>query len=146
MSRVEPFVNEFWTALGGSEHVLGRLAVLGSGDLPSALRVTDLAVAAMGVAGLATSELVETVTDAAADVSVDRGLASSWFGPAVSPVGWALPSVWDPLAGNYRARDGWIRLHTNATHHRDRALEVLGVDADLIAVTHAVRRWSATNL
>ena len=141
-----PFVAELWRALGGPEHLVERLSVRGVGDLPSALRVTDLAVAAMGVAGLATSELVGTVTDAVAGVSVDRQRASSWFGSAVRPVGWTLPAVWDPLAGNYRARDGWIRLHTNATHHRDRALEVLGVHADLIAVTRAVRRWSATNL
>lgn len=141
-----PFVAELWRALGGPEHLVERLSVRGVGDLPSALRVTDLAAAAMGVAGLATSELVGTMTDAVAGVSVDRERASSWFGSAVRPVGWTLPTVWDPLAGNYRANDGWIRLHTNATHHRHRALEVLGVHADLIAVTRAVRRWSATNL
>lgn len=146
MTIARPFADELWAALGGTDHLLERLTVRGTGDLPSALRVTDLAVAAMGVAGVATSELVETITDAAAAVSVDRELASSWFGSAVSPIGWTLPAVWDPLAGNYRARDGWIRLHTNATHHRDRALEVLGVEADLLAVTRAVRRWTATNL
>lgn len=35
-----------------------------------------------------------------------------------TPVGWSLPDVWDPIAGNYRARDGWIRLHTNYAGHR----------------------------
>ena len=148
MTAALPFVDELWSALGGSAHLIDRVSVTGIGDLPSALRVTDLAVAVMGVAGLATSELVDTMADAdaAAAVTVDRELASTWFGAVVSPVGWTLPSVWDPLARTYRARDGWIRLHTNAPHHRDRALEVLGVEGDLIAVTRAVRRWSATNL
>jgi hypothetical protein len=31
------------------------------------------------------------------------------------------------LAGDYLAADGWIRLHTNAPHHRLAALLVLGV-------------------
>lgn len=146
MTTEVPFVDELWSALAGPARNVDRLRIHGVGDLPSALRVTDLAVAAMGVAGLATSELVETVTGTAAAVTVDRELASTWYGSAVTPIGWSLPGVWDQLAGNYRARDGWIRLHTNAPHHRDRALEVLGVEADLIAVTRAVRRWTAQNL
>jgi hypothetical protein len=49
--------------------------------------------------------------------------------------------MWDPIAGNYATRDGWIRLHTNAPHHRDAALGVLRVRADKAAVADAVRRW-----
>ncbi len=155
MASPLPFVDELWTALRGPEVAVDRLVSLGEGDLPSVYRVTDLAVAAIGVVGLAVSELAASIAgrtttspeaDAAPSVSVDRELASSWFGSAVSPVGWMMPPVWDNLSGNYRARDGWIRLHTNALHHRERALEVLGVEADLIAVTRAVRRWSAKNL
>ncbi len=35
-----------------------------------------------------------------------------------TPVGWDLPDIWDPIAGNYQAQDGWIRLHTNYAYHR----------------------------
>jgi hypothetical protein len=61
-------------------------------------------------------------------------------------VGWALPSPWDPIAGDYAAADGWIRLHTNAPHHRAAALAVLGVPADKQAVAAAVQGWSASEL
>ena len=33
-------------------------------------------------------------------------------------MGWSLPDIWDPIAGNYQAHDGWIRLHTNYAYHR----------------------------
>ncbi|MEY2847664.1 MAG: hypothetical protein RI885_329 [Actinomycetota bacterium] len=150
MSAGLPFVGDLWSALGGDARDQGRMLVIGTGDLPSVYRVTDLAVASIGAVGLATSELASTITDAAPSVApsvtVDRELASSWFGAALAPVGWRLPPVWDPIAGNYRADDGWIRLHTNAPHHRAAALSVLGVRGDVPAVTKAVRRWSGEQL
>ncbi|GAB3136942.1 CoA transferase [Marisediminicola antarctica] len=141
-----PFVTEFQAALGGPPDAVARLSVSGAGDLLSAYRVTDLAVASIGVAGLAAAELVESVTGEARPVTVDRALASAWFGSAVAPVGWTLPSVWDPLARNYRAKNGWIRLHTNAPPHRAAALAVLGALADPSDVGRAVRRWDAVEL
>ena len=141
-----PFADELQAALGGPPDLLGNLSIRGDGDLPSAYRVTDLAVASIGVAGLAVAELVGSVTDVAPAVTVDRELASSWFGSAVEPVGWTVPGVWDPLARNYRTRDGWIRLHTNAPHHRDAALRVLGVEPDFFAVNRAVGAWTAGEL
>jgi len=74
-------------------------------------------------------------------VRVSRPLASLWFGSSLRPDGWALPPVWDPIAGNYKGKDGWIRLHTNAPHHREAALAVLGADADKAAVSRAVADW-----
>lgn len=140
------FAAQFQAALGGPPDALDDLSVSGSGDLLSAYRVTDLAVASIGVAGLAAAELVRSVTGEARRVTVDRALASAWFGSAVAPVGWTLPSVWDPLARNYRAKNGWIRLHTNAPPHRAAALAVLGALADPSDVSRAVRRWDAVEL
>jgi hypothetical protein len=144
VTSAAPFVDELWAALGGAPTMLGHLSVRGEGDLPSAYRVTDLAVASIGVAALAAAELVGA--DSAPAVTVDRGLASAWFGSAVDPVGWTLPPVWDPLARNYRTRDGWIRLHTNAPHHRSAALAVLAVEGDFFAVNRAVGGWAADEL
>jgi hypothetical protein len=50
------------------------------------------------------------------------------------------------VAGDYRTSDGWIRLHTNAPHHRAAALRVLGVDVDRAAVEAAVARWTSEEL
>ncbi|GII83094.1 hypothetical protein Ssi03_10840 [Sphaerisporangium siamense] len=35
--------------------------------------------------------------------------------------------MWAPLSGDYRAADGWVRLHCNFDHHRDAALRALGL-------------------
>lgn len=136
-----PFVDELQAALGGAPDAASRLSITGAGDLPSAYRVTDLASATIGVSALAVLELAGGEA-----VEVDRGLASSWFGSAVAPVGWSLPTVWDPLARNYLTSDGWIRLHTNAPHHRAAALRVLGVSGELSDVRRAVSRRTGDEL
>lgn len=146
MASALPFADELHEALGGEPARLGTLEATGTGDLPSAYRVTDLAVASIGVAGVAAAEVMQLAGGPVPTVSVDRALASTWFGSAVAPVGWSLPSVWDTIARNYRAKDGWIRLHTNAPHHRDAAIAVLGVPGDFFAVRRAVSKWSAVEL
>ncbi|MBA9061266.1 hypothetical protein GGQ91_000627 [Methylobacterium fujisawaense] len=122
-----------------------RLTVTGTESLPSCFPVTELATAAIGAAGLAVSELLGLFGDAPA-VTVDRHLASAWFGPSVRPRGWTMPAAWDPIAGDYRAADGWIRLHTNAPHHRAAALSVLDCPGDRQAVAAAVARETAETL
>jgi len=54
--------------------------------------------------------------------------------------------MWDAVAGDYAAADGWIRLHTNAPHHRAIALDVLGAPFEKAAVTEAVSHWNADAL
>jgi len=54
--------------------------------------------------------------------------------------------VWDEIAGIYAAADRFIRLHTNAPHHRRAAVEVLGCADDRASVTHAVSTWNAFEL
>jgi hypothetical protein len=97
-----------------------RLQVTGWDSLPSCYPVTDLAIASIGAACLALSELLGCAGHAPAIV-IDRRLSSLWFGWSIRPLGWTVPAPWDPIAGDYRAQDGWIRLHTNAPHHRTAA-------------------------
>ncbi len=127
-----------WSAAG--DPGTPSFAVTGSGGLPSAFDVTGLAVAAIGAAGAALAEWVEASTGHRPAVTVDRRLASFWFATSIRPVGWVLPPGWDALAGDYPAADGWIRLHTNAPHHRRAALAALGLppDADRPAMAAAV--------
>ncbi len=100
------------------------------GSLPSVFAVSDLAQASVAAAGVALARLVSLDGGAAPTVTVDRDLASAWFAFSIRPEGWELPSAWDPVAGDYATADGWIRLHTNAPHHRDAALGVLDVPAE----------------
>jgi hypothetical protein len=122
-----------------------RVRFEGPDSLPSTYAVTSFASAAIGTAALAVSELVAAVADPP-PVTVDRRLASLWFGTSIKPVGWTLPSPWDPIAGDYLAADGWIRLHTNAPRHRTAALHVLNCAGERSIVAEAVKRWSAEAL
>jgi hypothetical protein len=125
---------------------LARVELTGSDSLPSVFAVTDFATAAIATATLALTEFMQARFGVAPRATVDRRLSSLWFGWTFQPQGWTRQSPWDAVAGDYASADGWIRLHTNAPHHRDAALAVLGVPADREAVARAVRGWSAQDL
>jgi hypothetical protein len=114
--------------------------------LPSVFAVTDLAAGSIGAATLAVLEYADAGAAMTPAVSVDRRLASFWFGSSVEPIGWSLPPVWDMIAGDYACADGWIRLHTNAARHREAALAVLATAGDKEAVRAAVKSWQADEL
>lgn len=114
---------------------------VGSGDLPSVFDVSSLALASVGAAAAELAALT-----GAREVELDRRRTLKWFDMTLRPIGWTLPSAWDPIAGDYQTRDGWIRLHTNAPHHRDAALAVLGCAAEREALAEAVRDRDRTAL
>ena len=131
-----------WDALGGGADWPERLTITGDGDLTSVFAVSDLAGASVGAASLAVAELIQARNGGHQQASLDRRLASFWFGSSIRPQGWTLPPAWDPVAGDYQAADGWIKLHTNAPHHRAAALAVLGVPAERGQVARAVAGWA----
>jgi CoA-transferase family III len=145
-SIARAFLADIWSSLAGNADAVERVTFSGDGALPAAFAVTDFATAAVTAAGLALSELIRARFGAAPGVAVDRRLASLWFGLSIKPEGWSLPPPWDPIAGDYAARDGWIKLHTNAPRHRAAALTVLGVAPDKETIAAAVREWSADAL
>jgi hypothetical protein len=138
-------LGDIWAALEGNPALLGAVRFDGEGSLPSAFAVSDLAAGAVAAAGLAIAEYAvqSSRSTPPADVTVNRPLASFWFGWSFQPIGWTPPAPWDPVAGDYQATDGWVRLHTNAPHHRAAALSVLGTPAERDAVATAVRHWKA---
>jgi hypothetical protein len=140
------FLAAAWRAVGGDEAWFERVDFVGHGDLPSAFAVTDLAAASVAAAALSVAERIASTTTLRPSIVVDRRLASLWFGFSLKPEGWKPPPVWDPIAGDYPAADGWIRLHTNADRHRAAALAVLGCESERDAVAAAVRGWRADEL
>ena len=134
-------LKEIWRSAQGKPSNLEQLSFVGSGSLPSYFAVSELAAASMGTAGLALAELTHNL-----EVTTDRRLASLWFNKTIAPIDWKIPS--EPALGpaDYQTRDGWIRLHTNAPHHRDAALRVLDAPANRNDVAAAVATWDATEL
>lgn len=152
------FLNRIRDALAGERldrakvDIAPEIALTGEGALASCFDVTGLATASIAAAGIEVARLAASEKGGPPGVEVDRRLASMWFGFSIRPVGWSLPSPWDPIAGDYRVRDGWIRLHTNAPHHRAAALSVLGVQdepnvpAERKDVEAAVAAWTGETL
>lgn len=135
-----------WSAVGGNMKATNSIFFVGDGGLPSAYPVTDFASAVTATAALAVLELLEKCTGQAQTATVDRRLASFWFWLSIHPIGWKLPAAWDPIAGDYPTRDGFIRLHTNAPHHRAAAERVLGAHEDKESVARAVAGWAKGDL
>lgn len=139
-----------WSHLGGAPPLVDALEVTGpEALLPSRFAVTPFASAAVGVATLAVAELFAARTGAAVPTALvsSPGASAAFRSEALfTPRGWELPPVWDPIAGDYRARDRFVRLHTNYASHRAAALSALGVQAEKSAVAAAVAAWEADAL
>jgi hypothetical protein len=130
-----------WSAVGGNKKAVNSICFVGDGGLPLAYPVTNFASAVTATAALAVLELLEKRTGQAHTATVDHRLVSFWFGLSIHPIGWKLPPVWDPIAGDYPTRDGFIRLHTNAPHHRAAAERVLGAHEEKDSMARAVAGW-----
>lgn len=145
-ARVETLTQGISSAIRGDTGTAEEISFIGKGELLSAFPVTDFASAVIATAGLAISDLLSATWNTRPTLTIDRRLASLWFGMSIRPIGWKLPPVWDAFAGDYRTRDGWIKLHTNAPHHRAAAMRVVGQYLDRTAMAGAVETWIATEL
>jgi hypothetical protein len=140
---------QVWRTTGGAPEDVSSLTAGGPRTvLPSAFDVTGLATAAVAAATLSAA-VYHAARNAAplAAVHVDSLAACAAFAAEAlfSPDGWTVPDLWDPVAGNYLARDGWIRLHTNYAYHRAVVARLLKAD-DRTAVQAAVSQWKAADL
>jgi hypothetical protein len=124
-----------WSATGGDPDLAAdHLALTGERRvLPSCFDVTGFAAAAVGAAALGVARLAAARRGdgAVPAVAVDTREASAAFvcEHLFAPVGWELPDIWDPIAGDYETADGWIKLHTNYASHKAAALAALGLGA-----------------
>ena len=132
--------------MGAALELPVEASITGPATLPAAYPVSDLAAASIATAADALAALLAELGFVRGPVEVRRPVADAWFGQAVTGVGWSPPPPWDPIAGDYRTADGWIRLHTNASPHRAAALRVLGVEGSREAVAAAVAGWPARAL
>jgi crotonobetainyl-CoA:carnitine CoA-transferase CaiB-like acyl-CoA transferase len=116
--------------------------VLGDEALPGDFDVSGLAAASIASAGAA----VRTLVGGDGPVRVSRRLASLWFASSLRPLNWSPPSPWNEYSKDYRTANGWVRLHTNAPHHRAAALAVLGHPGTPDAAEQRAATWNASEL
>jgi crotonobetainyl-CoA:carnitine CoA-transferase CaiB-like acyl-CoA transferase len=149
-ARDGALLRRLWLELGGDPADLERVRLAGPAQvLPSIFPVTAFASASIALATLAAAELWAARRDAAVpQVRVDRTHASFAFRceNLLQPIGWTLPPLWDPIAGDYQARDGWIRVHTNYPHHRRAVERVLGALDTRETAASAIARAGADEL
>jgi hypothetical protein len=146
----ESLLERIWQDLGGCAPALAGVRFSGPKRLlPSVYDVSAFAAATIAAALGAVAE-VDAVRrdDRPRDVLVDRAHASVAFRSEryQSGSGWKMSSPWDPIAGDYAANDGWIRLHTNYRNHREAALRVLGAGESRDQVAAAVASWACDDL
>jgi hypothetical protein len=138
-----------WSEVGGPDGLVNLVPTDGPRTvLPSHFDVTGLATASVAAATLAAAEFL-AARDGTRPLPVTVGSRQACAAFAAeglfTPVGWDLPDLWDPIAGNYQAQDGWIRLHTNYAYHRAAVERLLGA-ADRESVQAAVTGWKAEDL
>lgn len=113
--------------------------------LPSSFAVGAAAQATIAAAALAACELGHQRGVPRQQVAVDMAHA------ALECTGWfsldgRVPDLWDAFSGLYRCADGHVRIHANFKHHREGALQLLGLDAATATradAEQALMRWRA---
>ncbi|GII22403.1 CoA transferase [Planosporangium mesophilum] len=123
-------------------HVAGTEPVL-----TSPYRVDAAAAATVAAATLAAGRLWQARGGPAPTVRVDvRHAALAFRSERYLRVDGRAPAVWADLSGDYRAADGWVRLHANYPAHREAITRALGVPEDRERVAAAVAERGAVEV
>ncbi|MEV7095573.1 CoA transferase [Amycolatopsis sp. NPDC051045] len=136
-----------WHALTGEQP--GPVELTGAEDvLPGPYRVAAAATASIAAATLAAGELLKLREIEPGVVTADtRHAAAAFRSEQLLRVdGAEAGSVWAPLSGDYRAADGWVRLHANYPRHESAVCWGLGVPGSRGAVAKAVAGRTAREI
>jgi hypothetical protein len=135
-----------WKTVTGDPPAEGAAVITGDESvLAGPYRVEVAAATSIATATLAAAELLRLRGIEPGRVSVDaRHAAAAFHSERHLRVDGQPPGdVWAPLSGDYRANDGWVRLHGNYPHHEASVCWALGVSATRAAITKAVGGMSA---
>ncbi|MGI4793657.1 MAG: CoA transferase, partial [Janthinobacterium lividum] len=95
----QSFLSNIWAALDGNPALPGVVSFTGEGSLRCAFAVSDLAVGSVAAAALAVADYAGLPPST---VTVDRRLASFWFGWSFRARGWTPPPDRNPVSGDYQ--------------------------------------------
>ena len=137
-------LSDVWSSVGGEASALDALTLTGvEPQLPSSFRVAAAAQVSIAASALAAAQIWKMRKGQAQQVVVDmRHAAVECRSERYLRVdGKPPPPAWDAIAGVYKVRDGFVRLHTNFPHHRDAVCKVLDCTAGREAVQAALLQW-----
>ncbi|KAG8684671.1 hypothetical protein FRC11_011768 [Ceratobasidium sp. 423] len=154
LESAKQIIDKLW-ALPGLNlplHATRRLELPGPTEsvVPSSFRVGAVAQASIACSGLSSAYVhqLRHKRDELQTVSVNSRHAVLDFKSEawVTLDGRLTPDIWDPLAGVYKTKDGYVRIHTNFPHHRDIILAILKLPARPVPprdqVAKAFESWS----
>ena len=137
-----------WADSGMPVEALNHVVLTGTEPvLPSSFAVGTVAQVSVAAAALAAATLHHEAGGRVQAVAVDmRHAAVEFRSERLHRIdGQKPPELWDALAGIYPTKDGgWVRLHTNFSHHRANVLQLLGCEPNRAAVAAALLKWDAT--
>ncbi|MEH2507522.1 crotonobetainyl-CoA:carnitine CoA-transferase CaiB-like acyl-CoA transferase [Bradyrhizobium sp. AZCC 1578] len=144
MQSPREILSDIWTSIGGDPYALGALTLTGDEpQLPSSFRVAAAAQVSVAATGLAAAEIWKRRSGETQDVAVDmrHAVVECRSERYLRVDGKPPPPAWDAIAGIYKIRDGFVRLHTNFPHHRDAVCKVLNCKPERDAVQAALLQW-----
>ncbi|PCH35094.1 CoA-transferase family III [Wolfiporia cocos MD-104 SS10] len=115
----------------------------------SSFKLGTVAQTTIGLSGLAAAYFHKLRTGVDQDVSVDaRHAVVEFKSQNFYTIDDALPpgALFEELAGVYKTKDGYVRLHTNFPHHRQGILDILQCAPTCEAIADALSQWSAVEL
>ena len=144
MQSPREILSDLWTSVGGAASALDAVTLTGEEpQLPSSFRIAAAAQVSIAVSALAAAEIWKSRKGQAQQVTVDMRHAvvecrsERYLRVDNKPP----PPAWDAIAGVYKVRDGFVRLHTNFPHHRDAVCGVLNCKPEREAVQAALMQW-----
>jgi crotonobetainyl-CoA:carnitine CoA-transferase CaiB-like acyl-CoA transferase len=147
MQSPKEILADIWSSAGGAASALGAVRLTGDEpQLPSSFRVAAAAQTSVAATGLAAAEIWKLRSGQSQDVAVDMRHAvvecrsERYLRVDDKPP----PPAWDAIAGVYKVRDGFVRLHTNFPHHRDAVCKVLNCKPVRDDVQAALMQWDGT--
>jgi len=144
MQSPREILSGIWTSAGGEPAALDALALTGDeAQLPSSFRVAAAAQVSVAASGLAAAGIWKMRSRQAQRVTVDmrHAVVECRSERYLRVDGKPPPPAWDAIAGVYKTRDGFVRLHTNFPHHRDAVCKVLGCKPEREEVQAALMQW-----
>src|SRR6185503_11910644 len=138
-------LSDIWTSAGGEASALDALTLTGDEpQLPSSFRVAAAAQVSIATSAVAAAGIWKMRSGEAQQVAVDmrHAVVECRSERYLRVDGKPPPPAWDAIAGVYKVRDGFVRLHTNFPHHRDAVCKVLKCPGERDAVQAALMAWA----